>query len=161
MYHHISNMKTTFDRKVYSLFSKVTLHDRSTVAISIKLINHEHKKNKTLVKPIDQTILPRTDHIVLEELQNILTSEVENLRMYAKQMDATLTFRSLPEVEVQSETTHPQTDYMWRFLSRRINLKIRLEISFILKDKTREDVEQQDHLVKIPINTRSPVVELI
>ena len=42
------------------------------------------KKNKTLVKPIDQTILPRTDHIVLEELQNILTSEVKTLRKYAK-----------------------------------------------------------------------------
>ena len=87
------------------------------------------KKNKTLVKPIDQTILPRTDHDVLKELQNILTSEVENLR----KMDAMLAFRSLSEVKVQSETTHPQTDYIWydlsvfkhywKFLSRRMNLK--------------------------------------
>ena len=42
-------MKTMLDRKVYRSFPKVTLHERFTVAISIKLINHEHKKNKTLV----------------------------------------------------------------------------------------------------------------
>ena len=72
------------DRKVYRSFSRVTLHEHSTVDNSVKLINHEHKKHKTFVKPIDQTILPRTDHIVLEELQNILTSEVKTLRKYAK-----------------------------------------------------------------------------
>ena len=116
------------------------------------------KISKTLVKPIERTISPRTGHDVLKELQNILTSEVENLR----KMDAMLAFRSLSEVKVQSETTHPQTDYIWsdlsefkhywRFLSRRMNLKIRLEISFLLKDKTREDVKLQDHLVQTKQN---------
>ena len=87
MYHHISNIKTTLDRKVFRSFSRVTLHEHSTAAFSVKLINHEHKRNKTLVKPIDWTILPRTGHDVFEELENILTSEVENLRKYVIQMD--------------------------------------------------------------------------
>ena len=156
MYPHISNIKTSLDRKVYRSFSRVTLHEHSKVQISVKLINHEHKRDKSLVKPIDQTISPRTGHDVLEELQNILNSEVENLRKYAREKDATLTFQSLPEV--QSETIHPRTNYVWhylsafkhywRFLTRKMSLKIRLEVSFILKDKTREDVELQDQLVQ-------------
>ena len=80
MYAHISNIKTSLDRKVYRSFSRVTLHEHSRVKISVKLINLEHKSDNSLLKPIDRTISPRTGLDVLEELQNILTSEVENLR---------------------------------------------------------------------------------
>ena len=121
------------------------------MTISVKLINHEHRRDKTLLKPIDRTISPRTGLDVLEELENILTSEVENLRKYSKKMDAILTFLSRPKVKVKTETTCMNTENIWReinefkhywkYLSKKMKLKLRLDISFILKDKTKEDVK--------------------
>ena len=73
---------------------------------------------------------------------------MENLRKYAKKMDASL---------LQSKTTRKNTEDIyrdlggfknyWKYLSKQVELKLRLEISFILKDKTKEGVEVHNYFV--------------